>query len=300
MTSLRDLKRRIKSVEGIRQITRAMEMVSATKLRRAQNRIEAARPYTEKMDEILAHLGEAVQADVVHHPLMDPHEEVHRLLILAVASDKGLCGGFNSNIIRRIEALAREAREQDIEVALLLVGKKLHDYFRRRDWNIHPFSEQYRSIDQKLPITLLEELTDLCTISYETFEADRVEMVYTEFHSAIVHEVVTRQFLPIVGLQPEAEENGERPEASRDYIFEPDPDRLFSQLIPKYARMTAFRMLADSLASEHGARMNSMRNATDNAVDVVKSLTLHRNKARQAAITKELAEIVSGAEALRG
>ncbi len=300
MVSLRDLKRRIKSVEGIRQITRAMEMVGATKLHRSQMRIEAGRPYTEKMDEILSHLSEAVQAGIVHHPLMEPHEECNNLLIIGVASDKGLCGSFNSNVIRRIEGRIREAKEDGIETELLLIGKKLHDYFSRRGRKIHPSSENLKSIDQSLPLELLADLTYLCTYAYQLGEFDRVEMIYSEFHSAVRHEVVQHQFLPIVGLEPELDETDKKQEKSRDYIFDPDPDELFSLLIPKYARVMMFRTLADSLASEHSARMNAMHNATENAADMIKELTLKRNKARQAAITKELSEIVGGVEALKG
>jgi len=300
MATLRELRRRIKSVDGIRQITRAMQMVAATKLRRAQQRIEAARPYTEKMDQILGHLSLAVEAGIVHHPLMEPREEVHRLLILGVASSKGLCGSFNSNIIRRMEARAREASEGGVDVTLLPVGKKLFDFFRRRDWNIHTESQKYIRIDEKLPVSLLQEITDICTVGFLNGDFDQVDMIYTEFKSAIVHRLITRQFLPIIGLQPEPDEHGERREPVQDYIFEPEPEKLFTILIPKYARVMVFRTLADSLASEHGGRMNAMRNATDNAADVIRTLTLRRNKARQAAITKELSEIVGGAEALRG
>ncbi len=300
MATLRELRRRIRSVEGIRQITRAMQMVAATKLRRSQQRIEAARPYTDKMDEILSHLAKSVGFETARHPLMEPHEEIRKVLVIGAASDKGLCGSFNANIVRHVEKHARHFMQQGMEVSLLLVGRKLYEFFRRRKWDIHPQSKKYLSIDQKLPVSLLQEITEICTQAYEKGDLDRADMVYTEFHSAIVHKVVIRQFLPIVGLEPESEEDRDRSPAAVDYIFEPEPARLFNILIPKYARIVVFRMLADSLASEHGARMNSMRNATDNAVDMIRTLTLMRNKARQAAITKELAEIVGGAEALRG
>jgi F-type H+-transporting ATPase subunit gamma len=300
MASLRDLKRRIKSVEGIRQITRAMQMVSVTKLHRAQMRIEAARPYTDKMDEILAHLSQAVQAGIVLHPLMVPRSEVKKLMIVAVASSKGLCGSFNANVIRQVESRYRELGEKGIEATLFPIGKKLHDFFRRRGRKLHPGAANYRNIDQQLPLELLGDLTDISTNAFEAGEIDQVDLVYSEFISAIQHKVVLRQFLPIIGLGPKTDETGEKKEMSRDYIFEPAPDQLFSLLIPKYARVVTFRMLADSLASEHGARMNAMRNATDNAADMIRELTLYRNKARQAAITKELSEIVGGSEALRG
>jgi F-type H+-transporting ATPase subunit gamma len=301
MLSLRDLKRRIKSVAGIRQITRAMEMVSATKLRRAQQRIESARPYTDKMDEMVGHLAQAVSPEMERHPLMIPHEQVKRLMIVAIASDKGLCGSFNANVIRMVIASAEEAERNGMEVSLYLIGKKLHDFFKRRRWRVWEESREFMRIDQQLPIDLLKKMTDHFILAFESGTVDRVDMIYTEFHSAISHKVVLRQFIPIEGLTPRAEEEEEeRHEVSREYIFEPDPEELFSLLIPKYATIVVFRMLAESIASEHGGRMTAMRNATDNAGDMIKSLTLQRNKARQAAITKELSEIVAGAEALRG
>jgi F-type H+-transporting ATPase subunit gamma len=302
MPSLRDLKRRIKSVAGIRQITRAMEMVSATKLRRAQLRIESARPYTDKMDEMVAHLAKTVDPEMEPHPLMVARDEVKRLMIVAIASDKGLCGSFNANVMRATGARARKAEEEGIGVSLFLIGRKLHDFFRRRNWPIESESERYRGIDQTLPIELLVKLTDHLVRAFQEGATDQVDVVYTEFRSAISHKIVLRQFIPITGLEPQPvkEEEREEHEPAREYIFEPVPEELFSLLIPKYATALVFRMLAESLASEHGGRMTAMRNATDNAADMIKALTLQRNKARQAAITKELSEIVAGAEALRG
>jgi F-type H+-transporting ATPase subunit gamma len=296
MASLRDLRRRIKSVEGIRQITRAMQMVAATKLRRAQQRIEAARPYTQKMDEILGHLSDAIRSGTAYHALLVPRAEVKRLIILGVASDKGLCGSYNSNVIRQVEKKAREAKNNNLQVELLLVGRKINDYFRRRGWAIRPESETYRSIDQQLPIELLQKLTDITSGLFLSGQADRIDMVYTEFKTAISQRVISRPFIPIIGLASEEDKK----ESTRDYIFEPEPGQLFSILIPKYARAMLFGMLADSLASEHGGRMTAMRNATKNAGEMIDTLTLFRNKARQAAITKELSEIVGGSEALRG
>jgi F-type H+-transporting ATPase subunit gamma len=297
MPNLRDLKRRIKSVEGIRQITRAMQMVAATKLRRSQQRTEAARPYTEKMDEILGHLSLAASSGISLHPLMEPRSEVKRLMILGVASDKGLCGSFNAGVIRRIERHAREQREKGIQVEIFPIGKKLHDYFRRRGWKIREDAEAFRSINQSLPLDVLQSLTDIISNLFLKGEVDQVDMIYTEFRNVVSHKLVVRQFLPVVGLlstdDPEA-----HTDAGMDYIFEPEPTQLLGILIPKYARIIIFKMLADSLASEHASRMNSMRNATDNAAEMIGTLTLQRNKARQAAITKELSEIVGGAEAL--
>jgi len=300
MANLRELRRRIKSVDGIRQITRAMEMVSATKLRRAQQRIEAGRPYTDKMDDILANLAKAARGGSIEHPLMTPRDEIKNILIIGVASDKGLCGSFNANVIRRIEKHARKAKKEGIGVTLLLVGKKIYDFFKRRQWDIHEATMDYLHIDGKLPVSLLSELTGVCTKAFLTGEVDRVDMVYTEFKSAIVHKLVERQFLPITGLPTDEDTETDDGDLVLDYIFEPAPDLLFKILIPKYARVVMFRTLADSLASEHGGRMNAMHNATENAGDMIKTLTLQRNKARQAAITKELSEIVGGAEALSG
>lgn len=298
MPNLRDLKRRIKSVDGIRQITRAMEMVAATKLRRAQQRIEDARPYTGKMDYILNRLSRVIMAGIVHHPLLEPTDDVRKVWIIGAASAKGLCGSFNSNLIRNIVSYYHSLSDDGIEVSLLPIGKKLHDFFRRRDYILHPSAADFTHIDEKIPVSLQQELTDICTTAFLAGDVDRVDMIYTEFKNAASYKITKRQFLPIVGLESPSEE--EREEEAQDYIFEPDPGALFTILIPKYARMMIFRMLADSLASEHGARMNSMHNATDNAGDMIRTLTLKHNKARQAAITKELSEIVGGAEALKG
>jgi F-type H+-transporting ATPase subunit gamma len=301
MASLRELKRRIKSVDGIRQITRAMEMVAATKPRRAQQRIEAGRPYTGKMDQILSHLSAAIKAGIAYHPLLEPREEVTNVLVIAVASSKGLCGSFNSNIIRATEKHARGIIDSGKEVSLFLIGRKIYDFFNKRGWPIHDRAAEYINIDENLPISVLQDITSICTSAFLAGRIDRVDLIYTEFKSAISHKVVQHQFLPIIGLEPpEEDEAEEREEAANDYIFEPEPEKLFTILIPKYARMVIFRMLADSLASEHGGRMNAMHNATDNAVDMIRTLTLQRNKARQAAITKELSEIVGGAEAIKG
>lgn len=306
MLSLRDIKRRIKSVEGIRQITRAMEMVSATKLSRARQRIESGRPYTSKMDEILAHLSEAVKAGICHHPLMDPKEEVNNVMVLVIASDKGLCGSYNSNLFRRVRAHCTELVDSGLNPSLFLIGKKIFKFFKKRDHEILEISADHLSIDQKLPVKLITNITEYCTDAYLEGRTDRVDMIYTEFHSALRYKVKLKQFLPIIGLLPTDSEEGKQDSdeepatGSLDYIFEPDPDTLFSVLIPKYAGVMVFRMLADGLASEHATRMNSMHNATENAGDMIKTLTLMRNKARQTAITKELLEIVSGAEALQG
>lgn len=300
MASLRELRQRIKSVGGIRQITRAMEMVSTTKLRRARQRIESARPYTTKMDEILAHLATAVDPTLITHPLMKPRDEVKKLLIIAVASNKGLCGSFNANVIRKVESHAKEAVKNGMDVSLFLIGKKLLSFFNRRKWEIHPASKDYISIDENLPLALLQSITNIATDAYTKREIDRVDMVYNEFKSMMVHKIVTRQFLPIIGLEVGSQKDETKSKGSLDYIFEPDPASLFNLLIPKYAQVVMFRMLADSFASEHGGRMGAMHNATDNAGDMIRTLTLQRNKARQASITKELAEIVGGAEALTG
>lgn len=307
MASLRDLKRRIKSVEGIRQITRAMEMVSATKLRRAQQRIEAARPYSDKIEEIVNDLSRAVEGEDVTHPLMEKRREVKRLLILAVASDKGLCGSFNSNVMRQVENHAAAAKKAGQEVELFLVGKKIYDHFRRRGWPVSPESEHFINLDPQLPVYVLQNLSDIIQDLFlgvktedgsRIVQFDQVDMIYTEFKSAIVHKIKLKQFLPIIDLTPQAVKG--KGEAVRDYIFEPNARELLRNLVPKYARVMIFRMLAESLASEQGSRMTTMRNATENAVEMIDALTLQRNKARQAAITKELAEIVGGAEALTG
>ncbi|MEO7993800.1 MAG: ATP synthase F1 subunit gamma [bacterium] len=293
MATLRAIKNRIRSVTNIRQITKAMETVSATKLRRSQSRAEKGAPYAAKMGEILANLVGSLPAGTeIAHPLMETRAELKRILLVAVASDKGLCGSFNSNVARltRIEAAKWEA--QGVAVTILPIGKKMRDNFKRDPRMV----EGFHSLDQNIPFNELRSITDRLVAMFINGEADRVDFIFTRFLNAGTQRVATQQFLPL----SRDVAAGAPKTATKEYLFEPNAQQLFISLLPAYARVQVFYVLAQNFASEHAMRMVSMKNATDNAGDLIKSLTLSRNKARQAAITKELAEIVGGAEALKG
>lgn len=293
MATLRAIKNRIRSVTNIRQITKAMETVSATKLRRAQSRAEQGAPYADKMGEILANLvGSLPKGATIQHPLMEVRPEVKSICLVVVASDKGLCGSFNTNVARIAKLEAAKWEAQGVKVTILPIGKKMRDAWKRDPRTV----EGYLNLDQAIPFSELKMITDRLTGMFVSGEVDRVDFVFTRFINAAVQRVRIEQFLPLSRVES-GEESGHQ---TRDYIFEPDAQSLFVSLLPAYARVKVFFVLAQNYASEHASRMVSMKNATDNASDLIKSLTLQRNKARQAAITKELSEIVGGAEALKG
>ena len=304
MDNLRGIKRRIRSISGIRQITKAMEMVAATKLKRAQVRIEHARPYIEKLDEILSDILSSATAEALDHPFT-VQSEVKRAALILITSDKGLCGSFNANLIRRATAVMEEGRKNGIEYALIPIGKKGMQFFRRRNANILRTDLIY--IDQELPLTFLNTLYAYVTGlffgthpegSEKADRYDRVEIIYALFKNAMIHRIERITLLPVtVGIAVgEAGAFGK----TREYIFEPGPADVFNDLLPQMVKMSIFSALANTIASEHGTRMIAMRNATDNGSDLIDWLTRQRNKARQAAITKELSDIVGGAEALKG
>jgi len=282
MPSLRDIKRRIRSVENTKQITRAMQMVAAAKLRRAQQRVEAARPYAEKMQAMLESLAAA--ASGLNHPLFEVREVNRRALVL-MTSDRGLCGSYNTNLIRRATTfLAEEGQGAPL---LIPVGKRGHDWFKRRPWAI---GDVYSDWHGNLDFERVKQLTRYLLELFESGEVDQIHLLYTQFVSTVSYRVTLEQFLPIV--PPEGAE------ANEEFIFEPSPEVIFERLLPAYALTKVQTAMAEALASEHGARMFAMSNATKNAEEMIETLTLVRNKARQAVITKEMLEIVGGAEAL--
>jgi F-type H+-transporting ATPase subunit gamma len=286
MATLRDIKRRIASVKSTQQITKAMKLVAAAKLRRAQERILEARPYAFKMQEVLGSL--ALRADPHLHPLLQRHE-TGRTVLVVIAADKGLCGAFNSNIMRRsLEVLRRV--EGDVSMTLVVVGRKARDFYRRRPYTIR--SEHVGFFDRlayEHAARLGRELVD----AYVTEEVDEVRLVYNEFKSVATQRVVVERLLPIEPLPPPAEL------AAIDFIYEPSPQAILEGLMPKHVEVQVYRALMESLAGEYGARMTAMDAATKNASEMIDLLTLQFNKARQERITKELLEVVGGAEALR-
>ncbi len=288
MPTLRQVKKRIRTVISTRQITKAMEMVAAAKLRKAQRRITEVRPYSEKLDEILRHLAAAATAEL-SHPFFEKREVKKRTLVL-VTSDRGFCGSFNANIIRKAQEWLADKSEDSVE--LVMVGKKGFDFYKRRPWTIiDKFIDWSGNLDTVKARDIVEMLTD----RFLSSETDEIRVVYTQFLSMTKYNIVNEPYLPVERPDTDSDDT-----ANLDYIFEPTPEVIFSGLMPKYALTKMITILADSFAAEHGTRMMAMGAATKNAGEMIDLLTLQYNKARQAAITKELLEIVSGAEALKG
>ncbi len=287
MATLRDLRRRIRSVQGTQQITKAMEMVAAARLRRAQAKVESSRPYAYKMQAMLDNVTRASAS--LDHPLFEKRE-VKKVGIVVVTSDRGLCGSYNNNVISEAERL-RKCYEPD-QVSLILVGKKGHTYYSKRVCEI---VLRYLDMGAVLDLTQVRRITDDLVSLFLSGEVDEIYFVYTRFISAVSHKVVTEKFLNI-----ESQVRAEDRKGQVDYIFEPDPERIFSSLLPSYCMTRVLMALAESFASEHAARMISMSAATKNAEEMIDDLTLVMNKLRQASITKEMLEITTGAEALKG
>ena len=315
MANVRDYRTRIRSVRSTQQITRAMKMVSAAKLRRAQDRILAARPYARKMLEVLSSLATRVHPEM--HPLLSRRPE-EKVLVLVITADKGLCGSFNTNILNRARSylddlmgrrgdgaaapggVSQGAAAPLRKVQVDVIGRKARDWFRRRDYPVrNVLVDVFKDVTLAHARDLAGDLIDL----FSRREVDAIYLVYNEFKSVIQQRVVIEPLLPIpqasfapatpAGSTPSA------PEGSEDYLYEPDREALFEALLPKHVMIQAHRVLLESAAAEHGARMTAMDNATRNAGEMIDSLTLQMNKIRQASITKEILEVVSGAEALR-
>ena len=290
MATLRDIQRRIRSVQSTQKITRAMKLVAAAKLRRAQERIISARPYANKMAELLGNLVSGQGSDGAAHPLLEQREGPRRQIVI-ITADKGLAGAFNSNIIRRSLEFIRSSNTT--EVTLVVVGRKARDFYRRR-----PYAIKHDMIGfwDKLAYAHAQELADYLVQQYLDAEVDEVHLVYNEFRSVAVQRPVRVQLLPI----PKTEGEGTATDtAPVDYIYEPSPEAILNDLLPRHVRMQVFRALMESVAGEHGARMTAMEAATKNAKEMIDVLSIQYNKARQEKITKELLDIVGGAEALK-
>ena len=288
MATLRDIQRRIRSVQSTQKITRAMKLVAAAKLRRAQERILSARPYTNKMAELLGNLVTGQGTDEVPHPLLEQREGPRRQIVI-ITADKGLAGAFNSNVLRRSLEFIRSSNTQ--EVTLVVVGRKARDFYRRRQWSI---KRDMLGFWDRLAYGHAQELADYFMQQYLAGEVDEVHLIYNEFRSVAVQRPVREQLLPI----PRAED-GAGTGADVDYIYEPNPETILGDLLPRHVRMQVYRALMESLAGEYGARMTAMEAATKNAKEMIDVLTIQYNKARQEKITKELLDIVGGAEALK-
>jgi F-type H+-transporting ATPase subunit gamma len=290
MANLRVIRKRIGSVKSTQQITKAMKMVSAAKLKRAQDAITAARPYARKMREVVEAV--ASRAEEGGHPLLTAREGT-KLALLVVTSDRGLCGGFNSNLLRATNRFLAENRERHEEIVLFAVGRKARDFFRRRRVEMR---KEYVNLLGSLSYGDAGRLSKDLVDGFLAGDFDEVRLVFNEFRSAISQAVRFERLFPIAIERKDPEEKG----TEIDYLYEPSREAILAALLPKYVETQIFRVLLESVAGEYGARMTAMDSATNNAVDMIARLTLQMNRARQAAITKELMEIIGGAEALKG
>ncbi|RYZ77479.1 MAG: ATP synthase F1 subunit gamma [Proteobacteria bacterium] len=292
MPSLKDIRSRIDSTKNTQQITRAMKMVSAAKLRRAQQSIVNLRPYANTIYSVIA---DVAATGKVSHPLLTPKENPQSLLLVVMTSDRGLAGGFNTNVNKFADNYYRENKSRYQKVDFLFIGRKTSDYFRRRNVNaVDTILNLSKDISYKYAGTVATRLID----SYTNGDYDEIRIVYNEFKSAISQQVVSELLLPI-DTEKNATINKGEAGFPADMIFEPSPELIIDQLIAKHFVVQVFRCMAESVAAEHGARMTAMENATKNAGEMINLLTLNYNKLRQAAITTELIEITSGAEALK-
>ena len=293
MPSLKSIKKRIASTKSTRQITKAMKMVSAAKLRRAQEAVVAARPFSNKLQQVIGSLARREDQDT--HPLLAQRGQGKALIVL-VTSDRGLCGGFNGNVSKAVERHIRANPDGFEQLDLLLIGRKGHDYLKRRPgMNIFKVYENFLGTGQVsyAPASLIgKELVDL----FGSEQYDAVFLAFNAFRSAISQEPLIKQLLPVV---PAVEESNSG-EYLADYLYEPNATEVLSSLLPKYVEVQIFRAFLESVASEHGARMSAMDSASKNATEMIGKLTLQYNRARQAAITTELMEIISGAESIKG
>jgi F-type H+-transporting ATPase subunit gamma len=295
MSSVQDIRRRIRSVRNTAKITRAMELVAAAKLRKAQTRIEAMRPYADRMLELMAGTARA-SASVRGLPLLQQHEQEQSVALVPLSGDRGLAGAFNSQILRRALALQRELEGEGKKVQWVGVGRRGVGSLRFRRIELAGefigFTDEPRYADAQ---AIAHRVADL----YTENEVDRVVLVYNAFESALVQRVTVQDILPLSGdLLETSDEEREEDTLRGDFIFEPEPEQILERLLPVYLETEIYRSLLESAASEHGARMTAMRNASKNAGELIDSLTLAMNRARQAEITQEILEVVAGADAL--
>ena len=285
MATLREIKRKINSVNSTQTITRTMKMVSASKLRRAQDAYEKIKDYAKKMENLVGRVIAKLPKDV--HPLLTEREEIKNVLIVAIASDRGLCGGFNSNIGLAVENFIAQNKDRYENINVYVFGRKVRDYLARRKINI---------IKERLDIKLVgmdfsQEVASELIKFYTEGEYDKIYLLYTHFESAVKYVVRFEEFLPILPSEEEYE---------GDYLYEPTRDKVVNTIIPKFLSTKIYYALVDSQTSEHAARRSAMENATNNCTEMVNTLTLLYNKRRQEGITSEMLDIVGGAEALRG
>lgn len=288
MAKLKSIRSRISSVKNTQQITRAMKMVAAAKLRRAQESLMKGRPYAIRLFETISHIASRVSQEA--HPLLQPPQG-SRTRVLLITSDRGLCGAFNANIQRRLEAFASQHRSSLDSLELVCIGRKGYDYFRRRAF---PIPHYFRGVFDRLEIEQIIPIAQTLIQDFLDKKYDKLLILYNEFKSVASQNVVVEQLLPIVPKSSLSDESS----GSDNYVYEPSQDKLLAYLLPLHIRTQIFRALRESFAAEMGARMSAMEAANKNAKEMIGKLTLAFNRARQAAITTELVEIISGASAL--
>ncbi len=289
---VRDYKRRIKSVNNTKQITKAMKMVSASKLRRAQEKAESSRPYTGKLQEILARL--VAMSSGTKHPLLETHDPIRKVTYVVITGDRGLCGGFNTNIIRKCNQAISED-ERPVESGIVAVGRKGRDFYRKRGYNVQG---DFINLGDNLDYTQAQEIGQFIAQLYEEGAADEVYLVFAHFVNAMRQVPTVQQILPVETPEEIKTEAEEFARFSPDYIYEPNAEEILISLLPRYLMSQLYHAMQESKASEQGARMTAMGSATENASELIDILSLEMNKARQASITNEILEISSGAEAL--
>lgn len=295
MADLKTIKKRIGSVQNTRQITRAMKMVSAAKLRRAQDNIMNARPYSYRIYSILLAL---FKKEGITHPLLTPKDEEKKIRLIVLAGDRGLCGSFNTNIFKSAQRFMKDKRAQGVEVTLDVIGKKAFDFFKKKE-NIKTYHE---GLMAKPNFSKVAEIGTEILNGYLDGDYDAIYLIYNEFKSAIQQKLTTERLIPVSTEIPEGVvgiTQTSDADQFKNYIFEPSKEEILNAIVPRHFKVQLFRAVLESVASEHGARMSAMENATKNASEMIERLTLSYNKARQEKITTELMEIVGGVEAMR-
>ena len=296
MANLKAIRIRITSVRSTRQITSAMKMVSAAKLRKAQDKIIKLRPYVNKLQEILGGLSQSLSDSAVEN-LFGRISEAEKVLVVVITSNKGLCGAFNTNVIKAARRMIDEKYAEQNEkgnLKLLTIGRKGYDFFRKQPVTLLP---EQNSLLDNVTFDEIGSAAEAIMNSFVAGEYDKVELVYNQFKNAAVQNLITEQFLPVMPVEGENDNFAATPV---DYIYEPTAEEIVKDLIPKSLKIQFYKAILDSFVAEHGARMTAMHMATDNASTLINDLTLQYNKERQAAITNQILEVVSGAEALRG
>lgn len=292
MPSLKDIRKRIASVKNTQKITSAMKMVAAAKLRRAQEAAEAARPYANKMNQVIG--GLATRTDPSVHPLLESRAVQDKAILIVISSDRGLCGGYNANVFRNSDRFIRDRTAAGVTFQVATVGRKSRQFFRNH--KVRP-TRDFENVIGSVSFAKAKEIGSYATELFVSGEVDNVYLVYNKFISAIAYETQVEALLPLTLDDIESDVDAE---AISEYIFEPDEASLLAKMLPAHIEVKVLHALLEAEASEHSARMTAMDNATSNAKEMIESLTLTYNRARQAYITKELVEIVSGAEALEG